>query len=90
MEDFNSSERIFILVLEHIIVGCCFTASLISISSEFVGLSLNFMLYKDFNWTGIGYHISTIKIRLKTRKENKQNKKKKYVYVHLGAAAEGS
>ena len=61
-----------------------------SISSEFVGLSFNFMLYKDFNWTGIGYHISTIKIRLKTRKENKQNKKKKYVYVHLGAAAEDS
>ena len=71
-------------------LGGVLLRTLISISSEFVGLSLNFMLYKDFNWTGIGYHISTIKIRLKTRKENKQNKKKKYVYVHLGAAAEDS
>ena len=60
------------------------------ISSEFFGLSFNFMLYIYFKWTGTGYHISTIKTRLKTGKENKQNKKKKYVYVHLGAAAEDS
>ena len=51
---------------------------------------IQFMLYKSFNWTGNGYRISTIKTRLKTGEENKQNKKKKYVYVHLGAAAEGS
>ena len=57
---------------------------------SFFGLSFNFMLYIYFNWTGNGYHTSTIKTRLKTGKENKQNKKKKYVYVHLGAAAEGS
>ena len=61
-----------------------------SISSEFLELSFNFMLYIYFKWTGTGYHISTIKTRLKTGKENKQNKKKKYVYVHLGAAAEDS
>ena len=70
-----------------------FQASLIykiSISAEFLELSFNFMLYIHFKWTGIGYHISTIKTRLKTGNENKQNKKKKYVYVHLGAAAEDS
>ena len=66
---------------------------LVKLSRDFFrvfGLSFNFMLYIYFNWTGNGYHISTIKTRLKTGKENKQNKKKKYVYVHLGAAAEDS